>query len=1062
MVDESMSASITSKLSSTKPQSEHKSAGTAESERCKSISHHERGHYEIASIPRKNPRQTRSPAFQSPSFRGRRKEENRIQSRHHQHQQNYHYSLRCGSPFISPNMIQRQPYGTETLAQEQIQNHEDGRRCDDLNFISSLTPSSGFCSKSKSKMGKLESISLSPEPLVLDPSAKNQPGKLGACNSEHRRITLTQSSAQLLESRSGKSTVQKLFQVATKGIREHHATAAQYSTNNGSFTSPVNAKNYLHVTPVAIDAACGSTASSAGVFARSNGVVHAGFLRKLGKNIPEFKRRFFVLKPETKLYYYLSPHDTEPRGKIDLEGTTIKEAEKTTDGRLRFLISFKNGGLDIHEKKPRDEGVCDTRSDENIEIIKNSYQQRQENIVLEARSTEVGEEWIRLMKEERVQFLKEKNEALNFKITEQANQIIELEKQIEHFRMIEADRDGALEDAQNWKSKFNRLDEALRLLTQRIRKSFTNTLAQDRNSKLKDDDSGDEVSENQIFHASNTLSNFTDNGNENLGVVQDCSSLDGDNQVSYSNVSQLIIKNNSPSSLLDGLLHENMDVEEIMDVPGTYFSGLSNACKQQNESSRLASLEASAAVEDVLKANEQVDIVQKRMHKAEKQILKLWEENCVIRKTLKQKRREKRVLVKEVKQLQKTVQDLTQNINQSSNVMFGSNEGANEDGIMADTMIGSDEERLIIELEEHVASSIRLHEQLLVGTEFDCDMEQSISTEPASIHIDTLDSSVNIGCPTFEHPLTNKTKLLSLFDDKSDSDESGALHHGLKDHNSCVDVQSMIESVTSSTGDMTSEYAKPPLNAEKSPPLSIDNSDRSSFYRKNRNGHESEVTSKHNLASIPISKLITDNGQATSRLVCPLADVVDVRGSSTNCTDFLLANHEGETGLKVHHLTFYSKKIGIQFQKACPAPIKPRGLITDAVTADFTQDIDGSYKTAGELKQIPSVALSGKESTDGRLKEIQLKMPMPTDTVLVCGFDGFDASGLNQRPKLGARLVAFDGISVEMGEWTFESIKKAIKSRGRPLTLSFRNDFLTTEQREILTKAIKDVDANRE
>ena len=38
----------------------------------------------------------------------------------------------------------------------------------------------------------------------------------------------------------------------------------------------------------------------------------------------------------------------------------------------------------------------------------------------------------------------------------------------------------------------------------------------------------------------------------------------------------------------------------------------------------------------------------------------------------------------------------------------------------------------------------------------------------------------------------------------------------------------------------------------------------------------------------------------------------------------------------------------------------------------------------------------------------------------------------------------------------------AIKSRGRPLTLSFRNDFLTTEQRETLTKAVKDVDAKRD
>lgn len=56
-----------------------------------------------------------------------------------------------------------------------------------------------------------------------------------------------------------------------------------------------------------------------------------------------------------------------------------------------------------------------------------------------------------------------------------------------------------------------------------------------------------------------------------------------------------------------------------------------------------------------------------------------------------------------------------------------------------------------------------------------------------------------------------------------------------------------------------------------------------------------------------------------------------------------------------------------------------------------------------------------------------------------------------------ARLVAFDGIPVEVGQWTFESIRKSIQARGRPLTLSFRNDFLTLKQREILTKAVKDV-----
>ena len=56
-----------------------------------------------------------------------------------------------------------------------------------------------------------------------------------------------------------------------------------------------------------------------------------------------------------------------------------------------------------------------------------------------------------------------------------------------------------------------------------------------------------------------------------------------------------------------------------------------------------------------------------------------------------------------------------------------------------------------------------------------------------------------------------------------------------------------------------------------------------------------------------------------------------------------------------------------------------------------------------------------------------------------------------------ARLVAFDGIPVEVGKWTFENIRKSILARGRPMTLSFRNDFLTPKQRTILTKAVEAV-----
>ncbi|CAM9945894.1 unnamed protein product, partial [Hapterophycus canaliculatus] len=51
----------------------------------------------------------------------------------------------------------------------------------------------------------------------------------------------------------------------------------------------------------------------------SRGALKSGYLWKLGANVPKWKRRFFVLKPITMLFYYMSEHDTEPRGCIDLD-----------------------------------------------------------------------------------------------------------------------------------------------------------------------------------------------------------------------------------------------------------------------------------------------------------------------------------------------------------------------------------------------------------------------------------------------------------------------------------------------------------------------------------------------------------------------------------------------------------------------------------------------------------------------------------------------------------------------------------------------------------------------
>ena len=99
-----------------------------------------------------------------------------------------------------------------------------------------------------------------------------------------------------------------------------------------------------------------------------------------------------------------------------------------------------------------------------------------------------------------------------------------------------------------------------------------------------------------------------------------------------------------------------------------------------------------------------------------------------------------------------------------------------------------------------------------------------------------------------------------------------------------------------------------------------------------------------------------------------------------------------------------------------PPPVKAKGLLTEAMTSDLARVSDGGGKTAAELRRIAAFASRGATNTMGEGQEDTCDVAMPVDAVLVCGFNGFDDSGSNMRPKLGARLVAFDGVSAEIGK----------------------------------------------
>jgi hypothetical protein len=157
--------------------------------------------------------------------------------------------------------------------------------------------------------------------------------------------------------------------------------------------------------------------------------------------------------------------------------------------------------------------------------------------------------------------------------------------------------------------------------------------------------------------------------------------------------------------------------------------------------------------------------------------------------------------------------------------------------------------------------------------------------------------------------------------------------------------------------------------------------------------------------------LVTSNGEATTKLVCPFVDVADTR----------IEEQKRDLG-QIYHLTFYGSKIGIQFQKV-PAESFNNGKLADAMTSDLFEG-DRDYagerrKTHTDLEKIKNISMWNSTNNFDVHHGDTSSCPVafPKDIVLVCGFHGFDDLSNNKRPLLGARLIAFDGISVEVGPW---------------------------------------------
>ena len=871
-------------------------------------------------------------------------------------------------------------------------------------------------------------------------------------------------------------------------------------------------------------------------FARQVNVTQAGYLAKLDNQhqqqqqqqqqnhqpAPLWKRRFFVLQPATHLYYFLSPTDTEPRGCLALDEAVVTLGTPLPDGRTRVSLEWPQ-----HEEAQSHADYYHNNdyihNDDAHDDNQQHAQRRRRQVILEARSAESAQEWYDALTQQRYGYLRQQHQTTTVKLQVAHERITRLETQLQQARWLETDVQQARAEAAQWQAQYTALEEGVRRLTRMVT-SQNNSTTRTITTTSMADVSWAPTPATRKLDPSETTKNANDDDDKEAAMGDQHRDEDKESHKQKDNQRDCdkgtVTEDNIPlepqqsgqtsreASLLDNTMGEEEGEEEqedkkrsnvhpddkiehdtslwdVSQVPGRYFGGLHNACLQLQENVRLAGLEAQTAVQDVLAAQQEVQRLQKRGKEAEAQLMQMWEENCTLRKALKHKKREKRVLVREVKSLQTKLQQVSEST------------PPNRATESSDDEPDEDEEKLINELEEHVMSSIRLHEQIMASTPGAANASFTSSTQrqrPAS-------------------PLAARTPLFtkrSLFDDvdedsSEDDDSFGEAeedkklvgkHH--KDNGMSVPKSALSNYAKASPDPLPTEaesvssvQAEASINGqtstcsssvEKSPvrQLSMDEngsrdrnqdvaasvvstSSTSSFPPDETPVRPHPIQQLDALEKTPIAADATSepyqptllSGRATASLACSL----------TSARDRMMQRQEGipsdsTDDLQVYHLTFYSRKIGIQFQKVPPPPTKPKGLLTDAVKADLVDSSipQASERTAAELRMIANLSNHAKiEAGDENKDDVtSLRAATPVDAVLVCGFHGFDESGANVRPKLGARLVAFDGVSVEVGRWTFDSIRKAILSRSRPLTLSFRNDYLTVEQREILTRAVQE------
>ena len=722
--------------------------------------------------------------------------------------------------------------------------------------------------------------------------------------------------------------------------------------------------------------------------------------------------------------------DEEPRGCIDLEGDglDVKELGVLPDGRFRFEIRLPiRDEMFGHEEEVEEE-------------MKGQEEQPHRKVLLEARNEDIGRQWMQSITTERLSFAKNTADDLYEQVRTLKQTQGGLEAKIEKLRLVEKDRDGAIQDANEWREKWETLDTALGTLKKWMNRS------------------SEKSSEKE-----NTMS----------GDIQENCSIDGKRTSEDSSVNDT-----SQMSARDNSVYKSIDCDDLIleniNLPGTQFASLSNVCQGLRENLRLTSIEATNALDDLTNTNTKVKDLEGRLKKAEKYICKQWEENCTLRGTLKQKKDEKKVLVKEVRSLMEEVhmfkresENLKSKIRPKEEISHAKEKMKPSNGQETicdeNVLISSQEEREMLDLESQIGLTLREHDDLMSRTSETDTAYQDIrkpslsnsigSSSPGSKILASVPKTVKTSNTTKKLVEVSNHKL-KVSDDKSSHEERHQSKLSLSPLRpktlSLMDTVVLSENSSDGATQISAKSLSVASEGRKKfGSFEDETQESSSLNESSSRVEQSPITFQNSMKesmlqletdSIPPSPInislrskVTENCRATSQLISPLTDVMSSE---------IKPHSQGH----IYNLTFHTSKIGIQFQKV-DCQVSPPGKLSSVLSDD--------HLVKKDFESLSNLAHFNEKGA--KEKEMPYPVLFPKDWVLVCGFNGFDNTSGQRKPSLGAHLIAFDGISVERGPWTFETVRKAIKARGRPLTLTFRDDFLTTEQRAVLTRATREV-----